>query len=256
MIAAIIQARMSSTRLPEKIMLKACDKTMLEHMVYRISHSKKIDKILIATTTNPKDDVIQNFCIEKKIDYFRGSENDVLSRYKHACDYVNADIVVRICSDEPLIDPKVIDDVISVYQKNDYDYVNNLVPFPRTYPDGMSVEVFSSAILNESFLEAKKPSEREHVTFFMWKQPERYKIYKLDYKKDLSKFRLNLDYQEDYQLIKSVFERLYKKNPLFSMEDITNWLKKHPDVFELNSKIKSQQGWLKSYENDYKAGFR
>jgi len=255
MIAVIIQARMSSTRLPEKIMLEVCGKSLLEHMILRIKKSKKIDKILVATTINKKDDVIEKFCKQKQIEYFRGPEDDVLSRYKLASDYLNSDTIVRICSDCPLLDSNIVDDVINIFQKGNYDYVNNLVPLPRTYPDGLLVEVFSSKVLNESYVEAKKPSDREHVTFFMWNQPKRYNIYRLDYKEDLSKYRFNLDYSEDFIVIKAIYESLYPNNSNFLMRDIINWLNNHPEIMNINSHIKSNQGWKSAFKKDRELGF-
>lgn len=256
MIAAIIQARMSSSRLPGKIMMEACGKTMLEHMIFRIKQSKKLDEIIVATTTNKLDDVIENWCINNDIKYFRGPENDVLKRFKLAKDFFGVDIIVRLCSDCPLIDPKTIDDVIEIFELNNYDFVSNSFPVEgRKYPDGMSVEVFSSELLEETDKFAKKPSEREHVTFFMWMQPQKYKIFRLDYKKDLSKFRLNLDYIQDYRLIRSVFEALYYENNLFTMNDIVIWLESHSDIYEFNKNIKPNQGWLKSFQEDQKSGY-
>jgi spore coat polysaccharide biosynthesis protein SpsF len=255
MISAIIQARMSSTRLPEKIMLKVCDKTVLEHIILRIQKSKKIDKILIATTTNKTDDVIENFCKEKQIECFRGSEDDVLSRYKFANDYLNSDIVVRICSDCPLLDSNIIDDVINTFQNGNYDYVNNLMPLPRTYPDGLLVEVFSSKVLNEAYVEAKKPSDREHVTLFMWNRPKRYNIFRLDYKEDFSKYRFNLDYPEDFTVIKAIYESLYPDNPDFVMSDVITWLNNHPEIMKINSHIESNQGWESAFKKDRELGF-
>lgn len=255
MIAGIIQARTASTRLPNKILLKACGKTMLELMIERVMRAKKLDKILIATTVNKKDDVIENFCNDNNLEYFRGSQENVLSRYKKAADQIGAGIIVRLSSDCPLIDPLVIDRVVTTYLEKDYDFVNNRYPNPSTYPDGTSVEVFSVQLLNETNSLAKKPSEREHVTFFMWMQPERYKVYRLDYVSDLSKYRLNLDYWEDYLLIKSVFEGLYPTNPSFTMEDVIGWLDKHPDVKKLNAHIKLNLGWQKSFEKDKEMGF-
>jgi spore coat polysaccharide biosynthesis protein SpsF len=255
MISVIIQARMSSTRLPEKIMLEVCGKTLLEHMILRIKKSRKIDKILVATTINKKDDVIEKFCKEKQIQCFRGPEDDVLSRYKLANDYLNSDIIVRICSDCPLLDSNIIDDVINTFEKGNYDYVNNLVPLPRTYPDGLLVEVFSSKVLNEAYVEAKKPSDREHVTFFMSNQPKRYNIYRLDCEEDLSKYRFNLDYPEDFTVIKAIYESLYLDKPNFVMSDVITWLNNHPEIMKINSHIESNQGWESAFKKDRELGF-
>jgi spore coat polysaccharide biosynthesis protein SpsF len=256
MIAAIIQARMSSTRLPGKIMMETCGKTMLEHMILRVRQSKKLDEVIVATTKNKLDDVIEKWCITNKIKCFRGPENDVLKRFKLTKDYFKVDVIVRLCSDCPLIDPKIIDDVIEIFQFNDYDFVSNLFPIEgRKYPDGMGVEVFSSELLEETDKLAKKPSEREHVTFFMWMQPKKYKIFRLDSKKDLSNFRLNLDYIQDYCLIRSVFEALYYKKNQFTINDIILWLKSNTNIYELNKNIKPNQGWLKSFDEDQKLGY-
>jgi spore coat polysaccharide biosynthesis protein SpsF len=255
MITIIIQARMGSTRLPGKIMKKACDTPLLQHLIDRVQKSKTADKIIIATTTNKSDDVIQNFCEENKIFFFRGSENDVLSRYKLTADYFNSDIVVRIVSDCPLIDPKVIDKTVNFFMDHNYDFVSNCYPLPRTYPEGYSVEVFSKKILDELYFNAKKPSDREHVTFSLWMNPEKYSAYRVDYEKDLSHYRFNLDYDEDYLLIKSVFEALYPNNPDFSMEDIISWLDLHPKIFKINRRNPSYENILKSFEEDIKQGF-
>ena len=255
MIVAIIQARMSSSRLSGKIMLQACKKPLLQHMIERIQFTETVDKIVIATSTNYNDDVIEDFCKENKILCFRGSENDVLSRYKMVADIIRADIIVRLTSDTPLLDHIILDKVVKVYTKNKYDYVSNCFPLPRTYPDGMNVEVFSKKILDEMHYNAKKPSEREHVSLYVVMQPEKYKIYRVDYLKDVSHYRFNLDYELDYQLIKEIFENLYYENQHFTMEDVIKFLEENPSIFNINSKIKPYEGILKSFEDENKKGF-
>ena len=255
MITMIIQARMGSTRLPEKIMKNACGKPLLQHLLERVQKSETVDKIIIATTTKHTDDVIENFCKEKKVNFFRGSENDVLSRYKLTADYFNSDVVVRVVADCPLIDPKVIDKTVNFFINNNYDFVSNCYPLPRTYPEGYSVEIFSKKLLDELYFNAKKPSDREHVSFSLWMQPEKYSAYRVDYEKDVSHYRFNLDYHEDYLLIKAVFEALYPNNPYFSMEDIISWLDLHPESFKINRRNPSYENILKSFEEDIKQGF-
>ena len=250
MIAAIIQARMSSSRLSGKIMLETCKKPLLKHMIERIQLTETVDEIIIATSTNKNDDVIEDFCKENKIVCFRGSENDVLSRYKMTADMVHADIIVRLTSDTPLLNHIILDKVVGVYTKNKYDYVSNCYPFPRTYPDGMNVEVFSKKILDEMYYNAKKPSEREHVSLYVVTQPKKYKMYRVDYLKDISHYRFNLDYELDYKLIKEIFENLYYENQHFTMEDIIKFLEANPSIFNINSKIKPYEGILKSFEED------
>lgn len=254
-VAGIIQARMDSSRLSGKILLQACGKSFLEHLLERVSQSKKLHKIVVATTINENDNKIQHLCDNLGYECFRGSEDDVLSRYKTTADAINADVVVRLTGDNPCIDPLLIDKTVDKFLNSDYDYVSTCCPMPRTYPEGYTVEVFSSVTLDEVNREAIKPSDREHVTFFIWNQPERYKIHRLDYHKDLSKYRLTLDYPEDYFVIKSVFEGLYQKNLFFTMEEVIEWLDAHSEITKVNSHIKPNQGWLKSFDDDAKMGY-
>ena len=246
---------MGSSRLPGKIMLKSCGKTFLEHMIDRVVQSKTLDKIVIATTLNKDDDVIEDFCKKKNIPYFRGSENDVLSRYKMVADKTHADVIIRLTSDTPILHSTIIDKVVQTYINNNYDYVSNCFPLPRTYPDGVNVEVFSKKILDEMHNNAKKPSEREHVTLFLVFKPEKYKIFRVDYDRDISKYRFNLDYKLDYKLLKTIFEKLYFKNPNFTMEDVIKLLEENPSIFQINAEIKSYENILKSFVEDEAKGF-
>ena len=252
MIGAIIQARMGSTRLPGKIMLPILNKPVLEHLIDRVKKSSNIDEIIVATSNNKNDDIIEKFCETQKIKCFRGSEKDVLLRYFEAAKKFSIDIIVRLTSDTPLLDPKEIDKVILKYNENKYDFVSNLFPLPRTYPDGYNVEVFSMDLLKLVNNQAKKPSDREHVTTFITMQPSKFKKYRIDSERDLSKYRLNLDYKEDFELIKSVLEELNEKTDL---EDIIKWLDKHPEILKLNSHIKPYENLLKSFEQDKKLGY-
>ena len=254
MIAAIIQARTMSTRLPNKILLPINDKPILYHFIERVRDAQKLDDIIVATSTKKSDDIIEKFCIDNEIKCFRGSEEDVLSRYHEAAKKFSVDIIVRLTSDTPLLDPKVIDKVITKYQETKYDFVSNFFPLPRTYPDGYNIEVFSSKILEIVNQEAEKPSDREHVTTYITMQPKKFKIYRVDSEKNLSNYRLNLDYKEDFELIKAVFEGL--KDNKFKLEDIINWLDNHPEILKLNSGIKPYENLLKSFEDDKKLGFK
>ena len=255
MIVAIIQARMCSSRLPEKIMLKSCGKTFLEHMIDRVVQSKTLDKVVIATSLNKDDDVIEDLCKKKNVFCFRGSENDVLSRYKMAADKTHADVIIRLTSDTPILHSTIIDKVVQTYINNNYDYVSNCFPLPRTYPDGVNVEVFSKKILDEMYNNAKKPSEREHVTLFLVFKPEKYKIFRVDYDRDISKYRFNLDYKLDYELLKIIFEKLYFKNPNFTMEDVIKLLEENTSIFQINAGIKPYEGISKSFVEDEAKGF-
>jgi|TARA_Y100000310_G_scaffold93927_1_gene91508 spore coat polysaccharide biosynthesis protein SpsF len=254
MIAGIIAARMSSSRLPGKVLLKICGKTALELMIERVKRSKTIDKIIIATSTNKQDDFIEKICKEIEIECIRGPEEDLLSRYKIVSDKIKPCIIVKMGADSILIDPLVIDHVVNTFLNGDYDYVSNY-GIPKTYPEGCTVDVYTSDTLNEVFQEAKKPSEREHISPFMWNKPEKYRFFRVDYKKDLSNYRLSLDYYEDFLVIKSIFESLYPKNPNFTLEDVIAWLDSNPGIAKLNSHISPSEGILKSFEEDKQAGF-
>ena len=237
MIAGIVAARMESTRLPGKSLFEICNKTILQIMVDRMNHSKKLDKIIIATSVNKKDNLIENFCTENNIECYRGSEENLVSRYKQISDLTGADIIAKFGADCPLIDPIVIDEVVDFYLSNDYDYVSNYGPPPKTYPEGSTLDVYSAKILNEAFNEAVKPSELEHISPFICSRPERYKLHRIDYKEDISNYRFSLDYQEDFVVIRSIFEALYSKNPYFTLEDIISWLDSNPETFKINSHI-------------------
>ncbi len=252
MIAAIIQARLDSTRLPKKVLLKVNGQPLLSCMIERIKRAEKIDKIVVATTTAVLDDEIEIFCKDENVECFRGNEKDVLDRYYSCARQIGAKVIVRLTSDCPLIDPSVIDEVVSCYLENSfkYDYVANTVPPPGTYPDGMDVEVFSFNLLEKAWKNAKKPSEKEHVTFYFWKNPGLFKIYRHDLKIDLSKYRLTVDYKEDYLLIKKIVEHFHNDKLLFTMEDIIAFLKKNPDILKINQDIERNVGWQKSLIKD------
>lgn len=253
--AAIIQVRVNSSRLPGKVLLKVKNKTLLEHLILRVKESKKIDEIIIATTKNKLDDQIEKFCIKNEIKFFRGDENDVLSRYFESAKQFKIKTIIRLTGDTPLIDPSVIDDVINFYEKHNFEYVSNFFPFPRLFPDGYNVEVFSFEILKKCHLESTRPSEREHVTPYITMQPKEFSIGKFECPIDLSKYRFNLDYYEDFLLIEKILENLYSEEKIFSMDDIIQFLDKNPEIFKINAHILSYSNILKSFDDDKKLGF-
>jgi spore coat polysaccharide biosynthesis protein SpsF len=244
---AIIQARMSSTRLPGKILLDiAPGKTILACMLERVAASKEIDKTIIATTTNPKDQVLVDYLKQTGQASYVGSEDDVLDRYYQAAlahGAKSGDIIVRMTSDCPIIDPKVADETIRFFKNGDFDYAsNNLEPY--TYADGMDTEVFSFDTLEKAWKEATSPAHREHVTFYMWKNPQIFKIgqYK-NPKPNQAGYRLTIDYGVDYELLKEVYKNLYSKDPLFSNDMIVEFLNAHPEVNNLNSETERNKSW-------------
>ena len=254
MIGAIIQARMSSTRLPGKVLREINGKPMLIYMLERVAAAKKLDKVVLATTIDPSDDPIVELCAEHKILCYRGSLEDVLDRYYQAAKEVGADTVVRLTADCPLIDPKMIDCMIDIYKDGQYDYVANTTPPKWTVPEGMDVEIFSFENLERIWRETTEASDREHVTFYMWQNPQIFSVFRYDLDRDLSKYRLTVDYPEDLKLVNAIVSELHSKSPLFSMEEIVEFLNNHPEVYEINANIKFYNRWRSAYdESDDKA---
>lgn len=237
----IVQARMNSTRLPGKVLKVVCGKTLLEHLINRLKNVKNADQLVIATTKNDTDYPIVKVCEKLNCSFYRGSEDDVLSRYYETAIKYKGDIIVRITSDCPVIDPHVVDKVINYYleHKNEFDYVSNTLK--RTYPRGMDTEVFSFKTLEEAHFEATQQPDREHVTPFITKQPQRYRHYNISYVKDLSHHRWTVDTTEDLRLITKIFENLYIKTPEFNLKDILCLMDVNPDWKYVNAHIKQKK---------------
>ncbi|WP_372998835.1 cytidylyltransferase domain-containing protein [Sulfurimonas sp.] len=250
---AILQARMSSTRLPNKVLKKVNDKELLAYECERLLKSKKIDKLIIATSNDKSDDVIENFGTEYNIEVFRGSLNDVLSRYyecaKEFRDKENIDDlnIIRVTGDCPIIDTEVIDEVIQSFEDNDIDYASNtLVP---TYPDGMDIEICTFEALKYAFNNATLKSDREHVTLYI-KNSEKFKKFNYEAKNDFSNLRLTVDEQNDFDLIKDILENLYPVNNDFTYLDVISYMTRNPNLFFINSSIKRDEGLEKSLKEE------
>jgi spore coat polysaccharide biosynthesis protein SpsF len=235
---ATIEARMTSTRLPGKVMLEAAGKPMLEHLVERLKLVKSIDEIVIATTKNSTDDLMEEFSDRLRVKVFRGDEDNVMSRVIEAGKSANADVIVEITGDCPIIDHEIIEQTIQVYKHNSADYVsNNNI---RSYPDGMDVQVFALEKLIESSKMTNNALDQEHVTLHIRNNPELFSRINLHstpelYLPDLG---LTLDEQEDYVLLKNIIEYFYDKgNPYFSCNDVVRYLKENPDLLKINSHI-------------------
>lgn len=240
-IVAIMQARMGSTRLPGKVMKKILGKPVILWDLDRISLSKLIDEIVVAIPYGKENDVIVDTIKEynDKIVTTRGSEDDVLDRYYQAAVKTDADVVVRITSDCPLIDPVVIDSVIEQFLDNDCDYCSNSLI--RTYPRGLDTEVFSFKALEEAWKEAKKDYEREHVTPYIIENPDKFKLLNVANDINLSHLRWTLDTKEDFEFINAVYKRIFPKKQLFSMGDVFELLDKEPELIDLNRYIEQKQ---------------
>jgi spore coat polysaccharide biosynthesis protein SpsF len=237
MIVAIVQARMTSERLPGKVLMNILGKPVLWHVVTRLNGSELIEKVVVATTTNETDIPIIRFCDEMGIGVYAGSEENVLDRYYKAASHFSATVIVRITADCPLIDPKIVDRVIQYYleNKDKFDYVST--NHPTTFPDGLDTEVFSFEALEKAWKNAKKQYEREHVTPYIWDQPEKFRIGNVENDEDLSATeRWTLDYEEDLEFIRAIYANLYKEGKIFGMEDVLKLLKKKPELRDINKK--------------------
>ena len=248
-VIAIVQARMGSNRLPGKVMKDILGKPMLWYLINRLQHSQLIEKIVIAVPDKESDKVLVEFAEEIGIDSFAGSEEDVLDRYYGAAKKYNAETIVRITGDCPLIDPDLVDLVVDHYLKNKdkIDFVHNGL----SYPDGIvETEVFSFNVLEEAWKRAKFVSEREHVTAYIWKNNYIFRIDTLEHIEDLSHLRLVVDDARDFALVDEIFKHLYKKDKIFHLNDILDFLYKNPHLLELNKRTLRNEGYVKSIEND------
>ncbi len=250
-IVTVIQARMSSTRLPGKVLKPILDKPLLVRMLERIQNSKLAGQIVVATSTNHDDDQIETLCSENNFICFRGHLTDLLDRHYQVGKIFNADAVVKIPSDCPLIDPHIIDRVIKFYIDNEeYDFVSNL--HPATYPDGNDVEIFSFQVLEHAWRDATKNFEREHTTPFIWEHQDMFKVGNVEWETGLdlsTSLRFTIDYEEDYQFIKKVYEELYPQNPKFGLNDILKLIEHKPEIAEINHKFTGTY-WYDNHLNE------
>lgn len=243
-VGAIVQARMGSSRLPEKV-LAHLDKNerVLDLLIKRLKLCKYLDVIIIATTSNIEDISIIKTAKAHNVSYFVGSENNVLKRYHEAAKEFKLDIIIRITSDCPFIDPKILDDMINFYLKNRYDYIKNIAE-STNFPRGFDIEIFSFNTLEKVVSLASNKQEKEHVTYFIYNHPEIFKIYNFDIK-NLKKFknlRLTIDEKDDLIMVKEVYKRLKKmgKKNNFTIFDIINIIEKEPDLMEINRNVKQK----------------
>lgn len=250
MTLGIIQARTGSTRFPNKILYKIGDKTLLELMINRVKKSKLLDKIIVATTTNPNDDKLCELIKSWGIEYFRGDENDLLDRYYQCAKEFKGDVIVRLGSDDVFMDPNLIDRAVKIYNDNpNLDFITNHFS-PQTYPEGLELEVYSFKTLESLWRNATLKSDREHVFIYLQRNQNKFNIYNFTQKKDQSHIRLTLDYECDYDLTKKIYEYWGSTVEIPLQADIINILTQHPELLDLNSKIKRYEGINKSIAND------
>ena len=238
---------MGSTRLPGKVLSIVDEKnTSLYFTINQLKSCELIDKIVIATTDNDEDDVIEEFCEKYEIECFRGDTDDVLARYYNCAKKFSFSEILRVTGDCPLIDPNIVDQGISIFKKNIYDYVTNT--FPRTFPDGNETEIFSFLMLEKAFSSSVLPSEREHVTPYFRNQKESFKIKNFTNDKDISNLRWTLDYEVDLKLIRNVISRISTR-PIH-MKDILELFKNEPNLKKINQDHKPNEGYMRSLKED------
>ncbi len=246
MIMCIIQARMGSSRLPGKVMKKVDNSNViLDYVIKQLKSSKIIENFIVATTDLKEDNIICLHLSSQNIPFYRGSSDDVLDRYYNCAKKFSVDTIVRITADNPLIDPKIIDLVINEFKNNKCDYATNSLN--RTFPFGTEVEVFSFQVLEKAWKNAKKMSEREHVTPFIRDPKNRFILFNVEQKENLSFLRYTVDRIEDLKLVKEILKNIHTRPIL--MENIHNLYKKKPDIFKLNANVK-HDGHISSLKKD------
>ncbi|HWO75376.1 MAG TPA: glycosyltransferase family protein [Bacillus sp. (in: firmicutes)] len=240
MILAIIQARVSSSRLPGKVLKPILGLPLLLLQIERVKQSKHIDYLIVATSKEASDDPIEKLCLDHQIPCFRGELENVLDRFYHAAIPFSPEHIVRFTGDCPLSDPELIDDIIGFHLHGNFDYTSNTIE--PTFPDGLDVEVFRFRCLKQAWKEAALPYQKEHVTPFIYEHPTRFKLGIYKNHKDLSHLRWTVDEAADFELVKKVYEALYPVNPNFTTEEILLFLESHPDIQNLNKHIQRNKG--------------
>jgi len=246
MVTAIIQARMGSSRLPGKVLALVLGRPLLWHMVQRLRRSSRVEQIVIATTDQAIDRQIVTLAESLDVCVMTGSETDVLDRFYQVATLTKADPVVRLTADCPLIDPELIDRVVSVFTALDVDYAS----LAETYPNGLETEIFRFDVLACAWREAVLPSEREHVTPFIRKRSDRFSLLEVPSEQDWGNFRWTVDEPRDLALVREIFCELYQGNQAFSFFDVLQLMRHRPELCRINHGIPRNQGYQISLEQD------
>ncbi|AQQ00541.1 hypothetical protein B0W48_12455 [Pseudoalteromonas aliena] len=253
MINAFMQTRVSSSRLPSKVLKNLHGLPMFVQQAKRIQQCKKIDKLIVITSTEKSDDILEVICKENNLLCFRGDLNNVLSRYYYAQLAYPCEHVVRVTADCPVIDSALIDHVINAHLINSNDYTSNCLK--STFPDGLDTEVISKNALLDAYKYAKKPSELEHVTPYIRNNPQKYQLQNIQSETDLSNHRWTVDEPEDFALISAIYDHLYAQNHYFNYQDILHLLSMKPKLSSINAQFSRNEGMLKSLKQDKEEGY-
>lgn len=245
---AIVQARLKSERLPRKVMREVLGRPLISFLLERLSQSKKISKIVLATSDDSSNDPLADYVSSQGFSVYRGSENDVLDRVYKAALAFNPEVVVRTTADSPLMDYKHVDQVIDYLKDHDFDYVSSGAKAPM-FPDGLDTEVFKFSALERAWKEATLKSDREHVTAYI-KRAAGVKIGDFLAPQDFSKERFTVDNPEDFEVVKYILENLYQSNRYFDLYEILDFKYKNPDFFKVNQHLARNEGYQKSLSQD------
>ncbi len=241
-VTAIVQARMGSSRLPGKVMRILGDRTVLGHVIARVRRIAGVDEVVVATTDHAADDAIESESRRHGATVYRGSETDVLDRYQRAAASSGADVVVRITSDCPLLDPELVSKMLEEFlarvgSADQLDYMSN--GLRRTFPRGLDAEIFLSQVLERAHREARRPYEREHVTPYVYEHPEQFRIYSYEGSVDLSHLRWTLDTDSDLEMLEKIFAGL-RHLPSPATADVFAYLDHHPEVARINAEVRQK----------------
>jgi len=246
-IGCIIQARMGSTRLPGKVLMEVIEgKPVLYYVINQLKYCKSFEKLIVATSILPEDDKIVQFCVDNDVNYFRGDSKNVLDRHYRCAEKFSLSTVIRMPSDKPLLDPEVVDKVVKIFNKNSYDYVTNFLP--QTFPSGTDVEVLSFDSLKKSWEKAILPSEKEHVTNYIYNHRDDFRIFNVVNSENLSNFRWAVDRIEDLRLVREIVSKI-RKNPIL-IKDILELFKNEPNLIEINKQVDGNESNIKSEKED------
>ena len=245
----MIQVRTGSTRFPRKTLSIIEDKLIIWHIINRLKTVKKIEQIALITTTKEDDKIFLELAEKEKIIGFAGDENDLLNRHFQCAKIIDADPIIRITSDCPLVDPKIVEKMLEIFLTNDFDYVSNIIK--PSFPDGLDVEIFSIHALSIAVQNARLDSEREHVSPYFVNNPEKFKLFNFENDADLSFNRWTVDHERDLEFIREIYSKM-KPKLVFSMNDILKILMKHPNISKINEGHSRNEGWQKSLQNDTK----
>ncbi len=239
-VVGILQARMSSTRLPGKVLLPIMGRPMLARQLERLQRSKSLHQLVVATSDGSSDEPIAEVCVTENVPCFRGSLNDVLDRFTRCAHSFGASHIVRLTGDCPLTDPELIDELVAFYLSRNVSYASNCRP--TSLPDGLDAEIFTIEALEAAWREADEPFAREHVVPFIVRQPDRFSIANWTTEEDFSSLRWTVDEPEDFDFVTKVYEALYPRNPRFGFKDVLALMQQQPELVSMNNRFERNQG--------------